>query len=172
LESPSPPAHPILYVPSSRCESRTKRTRSEHRLAEAVAGAAVAGWWQSRRAVAASVVQWRLAGGTAARPSPAVARYVAAGRNYAPFGAPLTGFAVGDPTLATQDPIVALALAVAGQRAVEADEGGSGLMSVTATARGPSQAGLTLHVIVRINGRPERCRYEILAYERLPDEQP
>ena len=146
-------------------------------------------------AVAASIVEWRLAGGTAARPSPAVARYVAAGRNYAPSGAPfgspdelggvlgmttdllarlrphLTVFTDGDPTLATQDPIVALALAAAGQSAVEADEGGSGLMSVTADARGPGQARLTLHVIVRINGRPEGPRYEILAYERLLDDQ-
>jgi general secretion pathway protein K len=146
-------------------------------------------------AVAASIVEWRLAGGTAARPSPAVARYVAAGRDYAPSGAPfgspdelggvlgmtadlmarlrphLTVFTDGDPTLATQDPVVALALAAAGQRAVEADEGGSGLMSVTVDARGPGQARLTLHVIVRINGRPEGPRYEILAYERLLDDQ-
>jgi general secretion pathway protein K len=90
-------------------------------------------------AVAASIVEWRQAGGAAARPSPAVARYAAAGRDYAPSGAPfgspdelggvlgmtadllarlrphLTVFTDGDPTLATQDPIVAPALAAAGQ---------------------------------------------------------
>jgi general secretion pathway protein K len=146
-------------------------------------------------AVAAAIVEWRLASGTAARPSAAVARYAAAGRDYAPSGAPfassdevggvlgmtadllarlrphLTVFTDGDPTLATQDPIVAQALAAAGQRAVETDDGGSGLMSVTADARGPGRARFTLHVIVRINGRPEGSRYEILAYERLLDDQ-
>ena len=74
-------------------------------------------------------------------------------------------------TPALRDPVVALALAAAGQRAVEADEGGSGQMSVTADARGLGQARLTLHVIVRINDRPEGPRYEILAYERLLDDQ-
>ena len=39
-------------------------------------------------AVAASIVEWRLASGTAARPSATVARYAAAGRDYAPSGAP------------------------------------------------------------------------------------
>ena len=147
-------------------------------------------------AVAAAIVEWRMTSGTAARPNATVARYAAAGRDYAPSGAPfaspdelggvlgmtpdllarlrphLTVFTDGDPTLATQDPVVALALVAAGQRAVDSDEGGSGLMSVTADARGPGQARLTLHVIVRINGRPEGPRYEILAYERLPDDQP
>ena len=146
--------------------------------------------------VAASIVEWRLSGGTAARPNPAVARYAAAGLDYAPSGAPfgspdelggvlgmtadlmarlrphLTVYTDGDPTLATQDPVVALALAAAGQRGVESDEGGSGLMSVTADARGPGQARLTLHVTARINGQPEGPRYEILAYERLSDDQP
>ena len=146
-------------------------------------------------AVAASIVEWRLASGTVARPSAAVARYVASGRDYAPSGAPfaspdelagvlgmtpdllarlrphLTVFTDGDPSRATQDPVVALALAAIGQRAVEADEAGSGLMSVTADARGPGQARFTLHVIVRINGRPEGARYEILAYERLLSDQ-
>jgi hypothetical protein len=45
-------------------------------------------------------------------------------------------------------------------------------MSVTADARGPGQARFTLQVIVRINGRPDGPRYEILAYERLLDDQP
>jgi general secretion pathway protein K len=146
-------------------------------------------------AVAASIVEWRMSSASAARPSAAAARYAAAGRDYAPPGAPfgspdelggvlgmtpdllarlqphLTVFTDGDPTLATQDPVVALALAAAGQRAVETDEGGSGLMSVTADARGPGKARFTLHVIVRINGRPEGARYEILAYERLLSDQ-
>jgi general secretion pathway protein K len=145
-------------------------------------------------AVAASIVEWRMTGGTAARPNATVARYAAAGRDYAPSGAPfaspdelggvlgmtpdllarlrphLTVFTDVEPTLATQDTVVALALAAAGQRAVDSDEGGSGLMSVTADARGPGQARLTLHVIVRVNGRPEGPRYEILAYERLLDD--
>ena len=51
------------------------------------------------------------------------------------------------------------------------DEGVTGLMSVTADARGTGRARLTLHVTVRINGRPEGPRYEILAYERLLDDQ-
>jgi general secretion pathway protein K len=150
---------------------------------------------ETAAAVAASIVEWRLASGTAARPSAAVARYAAAGRDYGPSGAPfaspdelgdvlgmtadllarlrphLTVFTDSDPSRATQDPVVALALAAIGQRAVEADEAGSGLMSVTADARGPGQARLTLHVIVRINDKPEGPRCEILAYERLPSDQ-
>ena len=68
--------------------------------------------------------------------------------------------------------MVAQALAAVGQRDVDADEDGAGPMSVTADARGPGQARFTVHVIVRINARPEGRRYEILAYERLPGDQP
>jgi general secretion pathway protein K len=81
----------------------------------------------------------------------------------------LTVFTDGDPTAATQDLVVAQALAVAGQQGVDADEGGTGLMSVIADARGPGQARFAIHVIVRTNGRPEGARYEILAYERILD---
>ena len=147
-------------------------------------------------AAAASIVEWRMASGTGARPSGAVARYAAAGRDYGPSGAPfaspeelggvlgmtpdllarlrphLTVFTDGDPTLATQDPVVALAVVAAGQRAVDSDEGVTGLISVTADARGTGRARLTLHVTVRINGRPEGPRYEILAYDRLLGDQP
>jgi general secretion pathway protein K len=144
-------------------------------------------------AVAASIVEWRLASGTAARPR-AVARYVAADRDYAPSGAPfadtdelgavlgmtaellarlrphLTVFTEGDPSRATQDIVVAQALEAAGQRDVDADEGGTGLVSVTADARGTGQARFAVHVVVRTNARPEGRRYEILTYERRWDD--
>jgi general secretion pathway protein K len=147
-------------------------------------------------AVAGSIVEWRLASARADRPNATTARYVAAGRDYAPSGAPfastdelgavlgmtpdllarlrphLTVFTDGDPSRATQDPVVAQALAAAGQRNVEADDDVSGTVSITADAHGPGQARFAVHVIVRTNARPEGSRYEILAYERLWDEQP
>jgi general secretion pathway protein K len=147
-------------------------------------------------AVAASIVEWRLASGTKARPTATAARYAAAGRDYAPSGAPfaspddlgdvlgmtaellarlrphLTVFTDGDPSRATQDMVVAQALAAAGQRDFGADEGGTGLVSVTAEARGPGPARFAVHVVVRTNGRPEGRRYDILAYERLMSDQP
>jgi general secretion pathway protein K len=147
-------------------------------------------------AVAASIVEWRLASGTKARPAATAARYAAAGRDYAPSGAPfaspddlgdvlgmtaellarlrphLTVFTDGDPSRATQDLVVAQALAAAGQREVDVDEGGTALVSVTAEARGPGQARFAVHVVVRTNGRPEGRRYDILAYERLLNDQP
>jgi general secretion pathway protein K len=147
-------------------------------------------------AVAASIVEWRLASGTADRPSATAARYAAADRDYAPSGAPfaspdelgavigmtadllarlrphLTVFTDGDPSAATQDVVVAQALAAAGQHEVDTDEGGTGLVSVIADARGSGQARFTVHVIVRTNARPEGRRYEILACERLSDAEP
>ena len=147
-------------------------------------------------AVAASIVEWRLASGSADRPSATAARYAAADRDYAPSGAPfaspdelgavigmtaellarlrphLTVFTDGDPSTATQDVVVAQALAAAGQHDVGADEGGTGLVSVTADARGTGQARFTAHVVVRTNAQPEGRRYEILAYERLWGDQP
>jgi general secretion pathway protein K len=146
-------------------------------------------------AVAASIVEWRVASGSGARPSATVARYAAAGRDYAPSGAPfarpdelggvlgmtpellarlrphLTVFTDGDPNAATQDVVVARALVTVGQRGVEADEGSTGLVSVTADARGPGQTRFAVHVIVRTNARPEGRRYDILSYERLWDDQ-
>jgi general secretion pathway protein K len=146
-------------------------------------------------AVAASIVEWRLVSGSGPRPSATVARYAAAGRDYAPSGAPfarpdelggvlgmtpellarlrphLTVFTDGDPNAATQDEFVARALLAVGQRGVEAEEGSTGLVSVTADARGPEQTRFAVHVIVRTNARPEGRRYDILSYERLWDDQ-
>jgi general secretion pathway protein K len=146
-------------------------------------------------AIAASIIEWRLASGTAGRPSAAAARYAAAGRDYAPTGAPFAGFdelgAVigmtpgllarlrphltlftdGDPSAATRDVAVAQALAAVGQHDAAAGEGDSGLLAVTADARGVGHARFTLRAVVRTNARPEGRRYDILAYERLWNEQ-
>ena len=147
--------------------------------------------------MAASIVEWRIASASrsGARPNATVARYAAAGRDYAPSGAPfarpdelggvlgmtpellarlrphLTVFTDGDPNAATQDEIVARALLAVGQRGVETEEGSTGLVSVTADALGPRQTRFAVHVIVRTNARPEGRRYDILSYERLWDDQ-
>jgi general secretion pathway protein K len=147
-------------------------------------------------AVAASIVEWRMASGVADRPNATVARYAAAGRDYAPSGAPfastdelgavlgmtpellaslrphLTVFTEADPSAATQDVVVAQALAAAGQHDADAGEDATGPVSITADARGTGQARFAVHVIVRANARPDGRRYEILGYERLGDDQP
>ena len=111
------------------------------------------------------------------RSNAVAARYAAAGRDYAPSGAPfanvrdlgavigmtpelltrlrphLTVFTDSDPGATTRDPVVAQALAAVGQRDVNVDEIGAGLVSVTADARG-GRARFALHVIVRINAQP------------------
>jgi general secretion pathway protein K len=146
-------------------------------------------------AVSASIVEWRMAGSSASPTNATIARYAAAGRDYAPSGAPfasidelgavlgmtpellarlrphLTVFTDGDPNAATQDPIVAQAIVAAGLRGTEAEEGATGLLSVTADARGPGQARFAVHVIVRTNPRPEGRRYDIVSYERLWEDQ-
>jgi general secretion pathway protein K len=146
--------------------------------------------------VAASIVEWRLASGNASKPSATVARYESAGREYAPTGAPfvsidelgavlgmtpellarlrshVTVYTDDDPGANTRDPVVARALAAAGQLQVNANETGEELVSVTADARGPDNGRFTIHVVVRTNAKPEGRRYEILAYERLWRRQP
>jgi general secretion pathway protein K len=141
--------------------------------------------------VAASIAEWRLASGAPGRPSATAARYAAAGRDYAPSGAPfesldelgavlgmtpnllarlrphMTVFTDSDPDAATHDMVVAQALAAVGQRDAGADEVGSGVMSLTAEARAQGHARFTIHVIVRTNARPEGRRYEVLSRERL-----
>ncbi len=84
----------------------------------------------------------------------------------------LTVFTDGDPSATTHDPVVAQALAAAGQLQVNANETGEGLVSVTADARGPDMRRFTVHVVVRTNAKPEGRRYEILAYERFWGRQP
>ena len=125
------------------------------------------------RAVAASIVEWRLASGSAAKPSVITARYAAAGRDYAPSGAPfasvddlgavlgmtpellarlkphLTVFTDGDPSAATQDVVVAQALVAAGQSIAELDAEEPAIVSVTADARGARHARFTVHAVVR-----------------------
>ena len=143
-------------------------------------------------AVAASIVEWRVAGGVPGRPDATTARYIAAGREYAPSGAPfnsldeldavlgmtpdllarlrphLTLFTDGDPNAATRDPVVAQALAVTGEHGGDADAGGGAqVVSVTADARGDNAARFAIQVIVRTNGRAEGSRYDILAYHQL-----
>jgi general secretion pathway protein K len=146
--------------------------------------------------VAASIVEWRTVSGVGGRPNAPAARYAAAGRDYAPPGAPfasvgdlgavigmtpellarlrphLTVFTDSDPSASTLDLVVAKALAAVGQRNVNIDEIGAGLVSVTVDARGPGFSRFDLHVIVRVNAQPEGRRYEILSRERLGRDQP
>ena len=146
-------------------------------------------------AVAASIVEWRLTSSSPSRAGATIARYAAANRDFAPSGAPfarvdelggvlgmtddllarlrphLTVYTDGDPNAATQDVVVAQALALAGQQGIAADEGATGLVSVTASARGPGQARFVVHVVVRTNARPEGRRYDILSYETGADDE-
>jgi general secretion pathway protein K len=146
--------------------------------------------------VAAAIVEWRLAGGNGARPGPALARYVAAGRDYGPSGAPfvsleevgavlgmtpdllvrlgphLTLFTEDDPTTATGDPVVAQALGALGQKDAGDENAAASLVSITVDARTPNRSRHIARVIVRFNARPEGRRYDVLAFERRFDDPP
>jgi general secretion pathway protein K len=140
--------------------------------------------------VAASIAEWRQPGGVPGRTNPSAARYVAAGRDYAPSGAPFTSldevgsvlgitpdllarlrphltiFTDGDPDLGTRDPAVAQALMMVGQNGGGAGEALGGLVSITADARSAAHTRFTVHAIVRTNAQANGRRYEMLAYER------
>lgn len=142
-------------------------------------------------AVATSIAEWRLAGNTAGRVSPSIARYASAGRDLTPSGAPfasidelgavlgmtpdllarlwphLTVYSDVDPDRNTGDPVVARALAVAGEVNANSDRSGEEVVSVTADARGSTQGRFAARVVVRLNARPEGARYEVLARERV-----
>jgi len=142
-------------------------------------------------AVAASIVQWRMASNTPGRPNPIVARYAGAGREFAPLGEPfsnfeeldavlgmtpelltmlrphLTLFTDSDPGASTRDPVVARALAAAGQLNLSANQGGEELVSIVVDARGRGNAHYGIRVVVRTNGNPAGRRYELLSYERF-----
>ncbi|MGC1408987.1 MAG: type II secretion system protein GspK [Acetobacteraceae bacterium] len=142
-------------------------------------------------AVAASIAEWRQASAVAGGADAVTARYVAARREYAPPGTPFTNldeleavfgmtpgmlgrlrphltiFTDDDPDMAPRDPIVAQALVLAGQGGTAGVEGVTGLVSITADARGRGRAHFTVHVVVRTNAQAEGRRYEILAHERF-----
>ena len=146
--------------------------------------------------VAASIAEWRQASPVAGRADAVTALYVAARREYAPPGTPftdlgelqavigmtpdllarlrphLTIFTDGDPDMATRDPVVAQALVLARQSGAPGEQGVTGLVSITADARGRGGAHFVEHVLVRTNARPEGRRYELLVHERLWDAAP
>ncbi len=146
--------------------------------------------------VAASIVEWRSASSLGERADATTARYAAARRDYAPSGAPFSGldelgavlgmtpdllarlrphltvFSDGDPDMATRDPVVAQALATAGQSGAAGDDSVSGVLSITADGRGRGRAHFTVHLVVRTNARVEGRRYEILARERIFGDTP
>jgi len=141
--------------------------------------------------LAASIVEWRLGSGAAGRPNATFVRYQSAGRDYAPSGTPiasvdelalvlgmtpellerlrphLTVYTDSDPDMTTRDPVVARALAAAGQLGAGTAESGEELVSILAEARGSGRGRFTLRAVVRINARPEGRRYEILSYQRI-----
>lgn len=146
--------------------------------------------------LATSIVQWRLGSGPAGRRNATFLRYQRAGLDYAPTGAPidsidelgavigmtpdllaglrphLTLFTDADPRTATHDPIVARALALAGQLTVEASDSGDQLISVTVEARGHDNGRFVTRVVARLNLLPQGHRYQILACDRHPDRAP
>jgi len=141
--------------------------------------------------VADSIVEWRQAIGVPGRPNATVIRYVAAGREYGPSGAPFTSldqlgavldmtpdllvrlrphmtvFTDADPDASTHDPVVAQALATVGETDTESSEDRLGdVVSIIADARGPEGARFDVHVIARTNAEAGGRRYSILSYER------
>lgn len=140
-------------------------------------------------AIAVAITQWRDATSVPGHPSPAVAQYAAAGRAYAPTGAPfasidelaavlgmsptllsrlrphLTVFTDGNPA-ATQDPVVARSLAAAGQSTTAGGGLVSGLVAITADAHGPGAARYAVHVIVETDGEVSSRPYRMVSYQR------
>lgn len=138
--------------------------------------------------VAGSIAEWR--GGVQGRARAASARYVAAGLDYAPAGEEfthldelgavlgmtpdllarlrphLTLFTDANPSTITADPVVAQALAKAGQVADAAGAGDADIVSLTADTYGPGPVRFGVHAVVRINARVAGRRYDVLAYER------
>jgi general secretion pathway protein K len=141
-------------------------------------------------ALAASIVDWRQANRPPGRPSPILARYAGAGREFGPSGEPfasldelgsvlgmtpellvrlrphLSIYTDSDPGVGTHDPVVARALAAAGQLSPSLGDAGEGLVSVTADAHGRGHANHKVRLVVRTNGSPQGRPYEILSYER------
>jgi len=138
--------------------------------------------------VAASIAEWR--GGVPASVRAARARYVAAGLDYAPDGEEfthmeelgavlgvtpemlarlrphLTLFTDADPGAISADPVVAQALAEAGQVGDAADTGDANILSLTANAYGAGPARFRIHAVVRVSARVTGRRYDVLAYDR------
>lgn len=134
--------------------------------------------------VAASIAEWR--GGVPAGVRAARARYVAAGLDYAPAGEVfthldelgavlgmtpdvlarlrphLTLFTDADPSAITADPVVAQALAEAGQVGEAADASNANIVSLTANAYGTGPDRFGIHAVIRINARVTGRRYDIL----------
>jgi general secretion pathway protein K len=141
--------------------------------------------------VATSITEWRQASAVAGRADAVTARYVAARREYAPPGTPFTNldeleailgmtpdllvrlrphltiFTDGDPDMGARDPVVVQALVLAGQGGEPSMAGVTGLLSITADARGHGHAHFTVRVVVRTNAQAEGRRYELLAHERF-----
>jgi general secretion pathway protein K len=141
--------------------------------------------------VADAIVAWRLGGGGPGRPNATTALYAAAGRAYAPSGAPfgsldelgnvlgmtpelllrlrphLTLFTDDDPDAGTRDPVVARALAAIGESSTGAGPGGPQVVSITADAQGAGAARFAEREIVRSNTEAVGQRYEVLDYERF-----
>jgi general secretion pathway protein K len=142
-------------------------------------------------AVTAGIIEWRE--GAAANDRAAIQRYAAAGRDYAPPGAPLVtldelGAILGmtpdllarlrphmsvisdrDPGPATRDPIVARALAAAGEAAGLSVEVEPTLISIYADARGAGRTHFAIRVVLETNPQAQGRRYRILSYERFWD---
>ncbi len=147
-------------------------------------------------AVASTIAQWRLGSGPVGRRNATFFRYQRAGLDYAPSGEPiesidelgsvmgmspglladlrphLTLFTDADPRTTTGDPIVARALALAGQVTVEASDSADQSVSVTVEAHGRDNGRFVTRVVARLNMLPKGRRYSILSCERHSDRQP
>lgn len=146
--------------------------------------------------VADAIAAWRLGGGAPGQTSATTALYAAAGRAYAPSGAPfgsldelgdvlgmtpelllrlrphLTLYTDDDPDAATRDPVVARALAAMGDASTGAAPEGPQVVSITARARGRGRAQFAEREVVRSNAKPEGRRYDVLDYEQVWDGWP
>ena len=141
-------------------------------------------------AVTAAIVEWRETGAPAGG-----GRYAAAGRPYAPPGAPFVnldelGAVLGmtpsllarlrphvtvlsdrDPDATTNDPIVARALMAAGEGGGPTAEREASLISISVDARGPGHSHRAMRVVLETNTQARGRRYRILSSERLWEDQ-
>jgi general secretion pathway protein K len=144
--------------------------------------------------VAASIIEWRGPPEPAGQRNDAVLRYRASGRAYAPSGAPfvqldevaavlgmtpelfvrlkphLTLFTDTDADPSGRDPIVARALAAAGEVSRSSAESTPDVVSVSVTAEVPAHASLAVRYVVRLNEPTEGRRWAILYRERLAND--
>jgi general secretion pathway protein K len=148
---------------------------------------------QTAANVAAAIDDWRTTRPQPVAPAATLVRNVAAGRDYAPPGAPfesldelagvlgmtpawlallrphVTLYSDADPDGSSTDPVVAAAVRELGRVAAARRNTGDGrqVALVTVVVRGPRHVGFSEQVVVRTNALDDIRRHEILSREIL-----